>query len=112
MTIETAASADLRSTDLYGNRELSWLDFNARVLELAEAGNVPLMERVKFASIWTSNLDEFFMVRVAGVEDQIDAGLTDPGADGLTPRDVIERIRARLEYAVGERAETGDAARR
>jgi polyphosphate kinase len=93
---ETAASIDLLASELHGNRELSWLDFNARVLELAEDGDVPLMERVKFASIWTSNLDEFFMVRVAGVEDQVDAGLTDPGPDGLTPRGVIGRIRDRV----------------
>ncbi len=95
-TTPTAAAIDLRSSDLYGNRELSWLDFNARVLELAENDDVPLLERLKFAAIWTSNLDEFFMVRVAGVEDQVDAGLTDPGADGLTPRDVIARIRERV----------------
>jgi polyphosphate kinase len=95
-TDATTPQADLRSTELYANRELSWLDFNARVLELAEDDGVPLMERVKFAAIWTSNLDEFFMVRVAGVEDQIDAGLTEPGADGRTPPQVAAAIRERV----------------
>ena len=96
MTTETTPQADLRSTELYANRELSWLDFNARVLDLAGDEGVPLMERVKFAAIWTSNLDEFVMVRVAGVEDQIDAGLTDPGADGRTPTEVAAAIRERI----------------
>src|SRR3712207_2280658 len=78
------------------NRELSWLDFNGRVLDLAEDEAVPLMERVKFAAIYTSNLDEFFMIRVAGVHDQVDAGLTDAGADGRTPVEVLDAIRARI----------------
>jgi polyphosphate kinase len=91
-----AAPADLSSSELYFNRELSWLEFNARVLELAEDERAPLMERVKFAAIYESNLDEFFMIRVAGVHDQIDAGLSEPGADGRTPRQVLDAIRARL----------------
>ena len=101
MTVETtphtSPAHDLRATELYTNRELSWLDFNGRVLELAEDEGVPLMERVKFASIWTSNLDEFFMVRVAGVHDQIEAGLTDPGSDGRTPAQVLAAIRDRAQ---------------
>jgi polyphosphate kinase len=95
-TEATSPAIDLRSSELFFNRELSWLDFNARVLELAEDEAVPLMERVKFAAIWTSNLDEFFMVRVAGVEDQIDAGLSEPGADGRTPKQVAQAIRERV----------------
>ena len=67
-----------RGPALYFNRELSWLDFNDRVLQLAEDPSVPLLERMKFAAIFTSNLDEFFMIRVAGVHDQVDAGLDDP----------------------------------
>ena len=98
MTIETtnARQSDLRSSELYFNRELSWLDFNARVLELAGDKGVPLMERVKFAGIWESNLDEFFMIRVAGVHDQLDAGLNERGADGRTPTQVLDAINERV----------------
>ena len=60
---------------LYFNRELSWLDFNDRVLQLAEDERLPLLERVKFAAIYSGNLDEFFMVRVAGVQEYVDAGI-------------------------------------
>ncbi len=78
------------------NRELAWLDFNERVLEEAEDATVPLLERVKFLSIVSNNWDEFFMVRVAGIWRQIDAGITQPGADGLTPRQLMDRISQRL----------------
>ncbi|MCB0858401.1 MAG: polyphosphate kinase 1 [Solirubrobacterales bacterium] len=77
------------------NRELSWLDFNQRVLELAEDDSVPLLERVKFCAIFASNLDEFFMVRVAGLWDQVDAGIDARGPDGLSPREQIQAIRSR-----------------
>ncbi len=77
------------------NRELSWLDFNQRVLELAEDESVPLIERVKFCAIYASNLDEFFMVRVAGLWDQVDAGIDARGPDGLSPREQIQAIRSR-----------------
>jgi len=81
---------------LYFNRELSWLDFNQRVLELAEGDEVPLLERVRFCSIYASNLDEFFMVRVAGLLDQLDAGIDSPGRDGLTPAEQVDAIQARV----------------
>ena len=88
--------SDLDDPALYNNRELSWIEFNARVLELAEQREQPLMERLKFAAIFTSNLDEFFMIRVAGLHDQVDAGLSDPGPDGRTPSQVIDQLRARI----------------
>src|SRR4051794_14026472 len=87
---------DLEAPELYENRELSWLDFNDRVLQLAEDERVPLLERVKFLAIWTSNLDEFVMVRVAGLHDQVDAGIDARQADGLSPSETIERISATL----------------
>jgi len=81
---------------MYFNRELSWLDFNDRVLQLAEDPRVPLLERVKFCAIYTTNLDEFYMVRVAGLRDQIDAGVENPSQDGLTPSETIALIRERV----------------
>jgi polyphosphate kinase len=84
---------DLHDTSLYIGRELSWLDFNDRVLQLAEDPAQPLLERVKMSAIWSSNLDEFFQIRVAGVHEQIDAGLVESGPDGLTPRQTVDAIR-------------------
>jgi polyphosphate kinase len=81
---------------LYFNRELSWLDFNQRVLELAEDPEVPLLERLRFCGIYANNLDEFFMVRVAGLLDQLDAGIEARGPDGLTPREQIDAIQQRV----------------
>ena len=81
----------------YLNRELSWLDFNQRVLELAERDDVPLLERAKFLSIFATNLDEFFEVRVAGVKDQLLAGLATSGIDGATPTQQLRFIRERVE---------------
>src|SRR6185295_17667436 len=78
--------------DRFLDRELSWLRLNQRVLELAEDETQPLLERVRFAAIFTSNLDEFFMVRVAGFKRRIAAGLAVRAASGLMPRDVLERV--------------------
>jgi polyphosphate kinase len=87
----------LGDASLYWNRELSWLDFNDRVLQLAEdSENVPLLERVKFEAIFASNQDEFFMVRVAGLHDQIDAGIDARGADGRSPSETLDRVAARV----------------
>ncbi|MFT4263621.1 MAG: RNA degradosome polyphosphate kinase [Nocardioides sp.] len=74
------------------DRELSWLKFNQRVLELAEDERLPLLERVRFLAIFTSNLDEFFMVRVAGLKRRIAAGLAVRAASGLMPREVLDQI--------------------
>jgi polyphosphate kinase len=81
--------------DRYDNRELSWLEFNARVLALAEDPSQPLLERVKFLAIFASNLDEFYMVRVAGLKRREETGLSVRSADGLTPREQLTRIAAR-----------------
>jgi polyphosphate kinase len=88
--------ADLDDSRLFFNRELSWLDFNDRVLQLSEDPDVPLLERVRFTAIHTSNLDEFFMVRVAGLHDQVDAGIVAPGDDGRTPGEVLDAVRERV----------------
>src|SRR5271165_4043597 len=87
------ATGDGPDPALFINRELSWLQFNDRVLQLAEDARVPLLERVKFCAIYTTNLDEYFMVRVAGLYDQIDAGVEAPSQDGLTPQQTIALIR-------------------
>jgi polyphosphate kinase len=89
-------TATLADPANYFNRELSWLDFNLRVLELAEDPSLPLLERTKFAAIYTSNLDEFFMVRVAGLHDQIEAGVERPSIDGRTPSQTLEALHERL----------------
>jgi polyphosphate kinase len=99
------AGRSIEDPDLYFNRELSWLDFNLRVLELAEDPAVPLAERLRFCAIYTSNLDEFFMVRVAGLHDQLDAGVNSPGPDGLTPAQTIAAIREKV-LAAGRRLAT------
>lgn len=79
----------------YQNRELSWLDFNARVLALAESVSTPLMERVKFLAIFSQNLDEFFQVRVAGLKDQVAAGVRILTPDGATPEEQLVAINGR-----------------
>jgi polyphosphate kinase len=78
------------------NRELSWLDMNERMLELASDPDLPLLERVKFCAIFSSNLDEFFMIRVAGLAEQAAAGINPRSADGLTPPRVLALIRERV----------------
>jgi len=102
----TAAPAPLPPTDgsRFLNRELSWLEFNARVLEEAADKTNPLLERLKFAAIFSSNLDEFFEVRVAGLQQQLYAGIEpqDYGADGLGPAEQLARIEARVHSLVAE----------
>ncbi|NLU81571.1 RNA degradosome polyphosphate kinase [Rhodococcus sp. HNM0569] len=83
--------------DRYLNRELSWLDFNSRVLALAEDTSLPLLERAKFLAIFASNLDEFFMVRVAGLKRRDETGLSVRSADGLSPREQLALIARRTQ---------------
>jgi polyphosphate kinase len=83
--------------DRYLNRELSWLDFNARVLALAADPSLPLLERAKFLAIFASNLDEFYMVRVAGLKRRDEMGLSVRSADGLSPREQLRRISERTQ---------------
>jgi len=89
----TPTVANLDDPALYINRELSWLGFNRRVLEEAQDATVPLLERLKFLAIFASNLDEFFMVRVGGLQQKVTAGVpTGSGADRMSPRMQLERI--------------------
>jgi polyphosphate kinase len=102
--VTVSAEPDLRDPSLYENRELSWIDFNQRVLEEAlDAHAHPLFERIKFISIFSSNLDEFFMIRVAGLDDQCIAGINERSVDGLTPMEIVEKIRTRVIGQLQER---------
>ncbi|HWD11568.1 MAG TPA: RNA degradosome polyphosphate kinase, partial [Solirubrobacteraceae bacterium] len=89
---EVVTLDEFAEPSLFTNRELSWLDFNDRVLQLAEDDLLPLLERVKFLAIFVTNLDEFFMIRVAGVHDQVDARIDARGPDGLLPTETLEGI--------------------
>ncbi|MFL0578523.1 RNA degradosome polyphosphate kinase [Dietzia sp. 179-F 9C3 NHS] len=91
-----------RPRDRYLNRELSWLDFNARVLALADEKDLPLLERAKFLAIFASNLDEFYMVRVAGLKRRDKTGLSVRSADGQTPAEQLVRISHRTRELVEE----------
>ncbi|HET8674085.1 MAG TPA: polyphosphate kinase 1 [Thermoleophilaceae bacterium] len=95
-TTELSGTAGESPQPRYLNRELSWLDFDERVLELAEDARVPLLERVKFLAIYTTGLDEFFMVRVAGLHDQVEAGVDARAKDGLSAGETIELIARRV----------------
>ena len=90
--------------DRYLNRELSWLDFNARVLALAADTSLPLLERAKFLAIFASNLDEFYMVRVAGLKRRDEMGLSVRSADGLSPREQLRRINERTQQIADRHA--------
>jgi polyphosphate kinase len=97
-----AADAEFNNPELYINRELSLLAFQRRVLEEAEDESNPLLERVKFLSILGSNLDEFFMIRVAGLAAQVEAGTMEVGPDGMSPRAQLVAIRRELKRLLNE----------
>ncbi|MDE6915229.1 MAG: RNA degradosome polyphosphate kinase, partial [Lachnospiraceae bacterium] len=83
---------DYSRPEYYDNRELSWLAFNHRVLGEARDKDIPLFERIKFLSITASNLDEFFMVRVASLKDMVNAGYTRKDIAGMTPAEQLEKV--------------------
>jgi len=87
---------------LIGNRELSWLDFNERVLALARETSVPLLERIKFCAIFCTNLDEFYQVRVAALKGQVAAGVQATSSDGLSPTRQLNEIAHRVDHLVAE----------
>lgn len=83
--------------DNFINRDLSWIEFNRRVLQEALNPDLPLLEKVKFVSIFSSNLDEFYMIRVSGIKEQIAANVLEPSIDGLTPREQLQKIEKALQ---------------
>src|SRR5438270_12029008 len=100
---EGAAQPALRrfaAPENFINRELSWLQFNRRVLEEAQDATQPLIERVKFLSIFSSNLDEFFEIRVAGIKQQIESETSDVGLDGSSPTETFNAIQKTVRELV------------
>lgn len=101
------------------NRELSWIEFNKRVLEEAFNQSLPLLDRIKFISIFSSNLDEFYMIRVSGIKEQIEANISESAIDGLSPMRTLHEIEKEVrplvdnlqqywaDYIVPELAENG-----
>jgi polyphosphate kinase len=100
VTADSSLEGPLPKGSRFLNRYLSWLDFDARVLALAEDPELPLLERVKFLSIYGTNLDEFFQIRMADLDEQHDAGVATPSPDGLTPSEQLRRARARTSELV------------
>ena len=92
MTDVAERTPSLSDPSLYINRELSWLQFNDRVLAQARDRRHPLLERVRFLAISETNMDEFFMIRVAGLQQQVISGLPNPVPDGMTPEEQLSRI--------------------
>ena len=105
-TPASATAIDLQDPQYYFNRELSWLEFNRRVLHEALDPRTPLLERLKFLAIFSSNLDEFFMVRVAGLKKQVEAGVTKLTPDGRTPERQLEDIGGILRPMLVQQHET------
>ena len=89
--------ADVPPEERFDNRELSWLDFDERVLALAENPDLPILERVRFLAIYNANLDEFYQIRVAGLKEQVNAGIPSTSPDGMAPDEQLARIGARVK---------------
>ena len=89
-------------TSIFLPREISWLDFNGRVLEEAAASGNPLLERLKFIAIFSSNLDEFFMVRIAGLRHLLDAGQDTPDASGERPSVLLKKVYEKIRRLQNE----------
>ncbi len=102
--IPTEPLRDNISPELYINRELSWIEFNKRVLNEARNPSHPLLERVKFVAIFSSNLDEFFMIRVSGLEEQVKSGINTLSFDGMSPMQQLLEIRQRTAEMLAERS--------
>lgn len=102
--IPTEPLRDNISPELYINRELSWIEFNKRVLNEARNSSHPLLERVKFVAIFSSNLDEFFMIRVSGLEEQVKSGINTLSFDGMSPMQQLLEIRQRTAEMLAERS--------
>ena len=100
--VKQKAAIDLDDPSLYVNRELSWLEFNRRVLEEAQDPLTPSLEKLKFASIFSSNLDEYFMVRVGGLFRVLNADVDDIDASGRTVRQQLDEIAERVRTLVAE----------
>ena len=86
----------------YFNRDLSWIEFNRRVLEEALNPELPLLEKIKFISIFLTNLDEFYMIRISGLKEQIAANVIEPSIDGYTPREQIRKIEKTIQPMLKE----------
>jgi polyphosphate kinase len=102
VVVKAPVVSDPQNAKLFINRELSWLEFNSRVLDEARDASVPLLERLKFVSIVASNLDEFFMIRVAGLKQQLSGNVAETPADGLTAAEQLSAISARAHAMVAE----------
>src|SRR2546427_6385862 len=100
-TSENVQASRFSAPENFINRELSWLEFNRRVLEEAQDPTQPLIERVKFLTIFSGNLDEFFEIRVAGIKQQIESETSDVGPDDLSPTELFDRIQKRVRELVG-----------
>ena len=97
---------NFRKPEYYVNREMSWLDFNYRILSEARDKHIPLMERLKFLSITASNLDEFFMVRVASLKDMVNAGYGKADFAGLKPKEQLAQINSKTHQLVAQQYTT------